>query len=87
MDGMTVGGVNIPLPLSQAGALPGKLVVTMDTGTPTALVSPQWADAVYSTIPGAQVQFVEARGDKTWTIPCNTTTIVALEFGFVFWLT
>ncbi|KAJ7909595.1 aspartic peptidase domain-containing protein [Mycena leptocephala] len=81
MDGMTVGGVNIPLPPSQAGAPPGKLVATMDTGTPNAAISPQWADAVYSTIPGAQVQFVEVFGAKTWTIPCNTTTIVALQFG------
>jgi hypothetical protein len=87
MDGMTVGGVNVPLPPSQAGAPPGKLVATLDTGTPNAAISPQWADAVYSTIPGAQVQLVEVFGAKTWTIPCNTTTIVALEFGFVFWLT
>ncbi|KAJ7909590.1 aspartic peptidase domain-containing protein [Mycena leptocephala] len=81
MDGMTVGGVNVPLPPSQAGAPPGKLVATLDTGTPNAAISPQWADAVYSTIPGAQVQLVEVFGAKTWTIPCNTTTIVALEFG------
>lgn len=83
MDGMTVDGQTVPLPPSQAGAPPGKLVVTMDTGTPGAELLPPFVDAIYSRIPGAELVEI-SDGSQLWTLPCNTTTIVSLQFGSVF---
>ncbi|KAF8186483.1 aspartic peptidase domain-containing protein [Mycena galopus ATCC 62051] len=82
MDGVTVDGQNVPLPQSQATipAPAGSLVVTMDSGTPDALVPPAVVNAIYSLIPGAML--VTSPGPTLgWNIPCNTTSIVSLQFG------
>ncbi|KAJ7718839.1 aspartic peptidase domain-containing protein [Mycena olivaceomarginata] len=109
VDGMTVDGQTVPLPPSQAGAPPGKLVTSatridgfdgagvadqfpskakqvttgLPLGTPGAELLPPFVDAIYSRIPGAELVEI-SDGSQLWTLPCNTTTIVSLQFGSVF---
>jgi len=81
VDSISVDGTDIPLPISNVlGAPEGKVVATMDTGTPYAAVNGQILDAIYSQIPGA----ISLQGDAdgfVWAIPCNTTTIVSVQIG------
>ncbi|KAJ7441571.1 aspartic peptidase domain-containing protein [Mycena latifolia] len=81
LDGISVDGNNISLPTSTVPNAPaGKIVAVLDVGTPYAFVPENFAAAMYSSIPGAQVMDVADRG-PTWTVPCNSTAIVTLYFG------
>ncbi|KAJ7118369.1 aspartic peptidase domain-containing protein [Mycena epipterygia] len=78
IDNISVDGRPIVLPPSTVpGAPEGKLVVCLDTGTPTGALPSALIDAIYSQIPGS------FQDDQTnlWTVPCNTTSIVAIEIG------
>ncbi|KAJ6534330.1 aspartic peptidase domain-containing protein [Mycena capillaripes] len=81
LDGISVDGVNVPLPLSNVFKAPaGKNVVVLDTGTPTAQLPQQLVDAIYTKIPGAKTVEDES-GELIWTVPCNTTTSVSIQIG------
>jgi hypothetical protein len=83
MDGISVDGVNITLPTSTVPNTPdGKIVVVMDTGTPSVLLPDKLVSDIYSSIPGAQSGAAPDQSGVTWTVPCNTTTIVTIYFGF-----
>ncbi|KAJ7919481.1 aspartic peptidase domain-containing protein [Mycena leptocephala] len=82
MDGISVDGVNITLPTSTVPNTPdGKIVVVMDTGTPSVLLPDKLVSDIYSSIPGAQSGAAPDQSGVTWTVPCNTTTIVTIYFG------
>ncbi|KAJ7462588.1 aspartic peptidase domain-containing protein, partial [Mycena latifolia] len=84
LDSISVDGTDIPLPISNVfGAPVGKVVGTMDTGTPFAAVSQKIMDGIYSRIPDSAFKFVSTSGGsgEVWTIPCNTTTIVSVQIG------
>ncbi|KAF7338964.1 Peptidase A1 domain-containing protein [Mycena venus] len=77
IDGISLDGVSIPLtPSTVAGAPAGKIIALMDTGTPTASFPADFIDRLFAAIPGS-VQAV----DKSWTIPCDTTSIMSVEIG------
>jgi Eukaryotic aspartyl protease len=67
MAAITVGGTDLDL-LNRSAIL--------DTGTTTIIAPPADAVALHQAIPGAQS---DQQGG--FTIPCNTTTVVALSFG------
>ncbi|KAJ7118353.1 aspartic peptidase domain-containing protein [Mycena epipterygia] len=82
LDAVTVDGKALPMPASvvtsTVGTTPaGKLVVLMDTGTPTAQMPPDLVNAIYSSIPGA----LFSNSQQNWIIPCNTTSIVTVVIG------
>ncbi|KAJ6581931.1 aspartic peptidase domain-containing protein [Mycena capillaripes] len=82
MDGISVDGVDIPVPPSLVSGTPaGKLVMILDTGTPTTTMPKQLLDAVFSQIPGSVFGLIDAVGAQLWTVPCNTTTIVSVQIG------
>ncbi|KAJ6534276.1 aspartic peptidase domain-containing protein [Mycena capillaripes] len=81
LDGISVDGVNIPLPPSNVPKTPaGKAVVVLDTGTPTAMLPQQLLDGIYSRIPGAKLVKDET-GASVWSIPCSTTSSVSIHIG------
>ncbi|KAJ7118392.1 aspartic peptidase domain-containing protein [Mycena epipterygia] len=82
LDAVTVDGNAMPIPASvvtsTAAATPaGKIVVLMDTGTPTAQMPADLVNAIYSSIPGA----LFSSSQQNWIIPCNTTSIVTVVIG------
>jgi len=78
LEGICVDGKSIPLTSAIEGVPAGRVQPMLDTGVPTALfLAPLW-DAIYSSIPGA-VKY----NKNYWLVPCNTTTVVQLEFGYV----
>ena len=80
LEGIYIDGKSIPLTSMIKGVPAGRLLPLLDTGTPTAwFPAPLW-NSIYSSIPGA-VKYSE----DLWLVPCNTTTIVELEFGYVFY--
>jgi hypothetical protein len=84
LDGISVDGVDIPLPPSTLNDTPaGKAVMILDTGTPTNLLPQQLRDAIYSQIPGTVFELIEDFGVELWVIPCNTTTIVSVYIGYI----
>ncbi|KAJ7881154.1 aspartic peptidase domain-containing protein [Mycena leptocephala] len=76
IDGISVDGVDIPLPNSTAGAPPGQLVALMDTGAPGGKLPESLWDAMYSQIPGSDGSY-----DYIYVLPCNTTSIVSIKIG------
>jgi hypothetical protein len=67
MAAITVGGTDLGL-LNRSAIL--------DTGTTIIIAPSADAEAVHQAIPGAN-----SDGQGGFTIPCNTTTVVALTFG------
>ncbi|KAJ7727420.1 aspartic peptidase domain-containing protein [Mycena maculata] len=77
IDGISLDNVSIAVtPSTVAGTPPGKIVALMDTGTPTASFPADFIDRLFSAIPGS----VQA-ADGSWTIPCDTTSILSVEIG------
>ncbi|KAJ7107853.1 aspartic peptidase domain-containing protein [Mycena epipterygia] len=75
VDNISVNGRAVSLPPSTVqGAPAGKIAALLDTGTPNGVLPSTLLDAIYSQIPGSLY-------DNAWTIPCETTTIVAIEMG------
>ncbi|KAJ7076740.1 aspartic peptidase domain-containing protein [Mycena belliarum] len=82
VDGISVDGVNISLPTSAvSGAPDGKIVTVLDTGNPTGILPEQIVNDIYSRIPGAQSRVLADQPPNSWTVPCNTTTVVTVYFG------
>ncbi|KAJ7624491.1 aspartic peptidase domain-containing protein [Roridomyces roridus] len=65
------------IPSSVPGTSPGTTVFQLDTGTPTAAMSQQLLDAIYSQIPGS----IFLQDQEMWTVPCNSTSILSLQIG------
>ena len=80
LEGIYVDGRSIPLTSMIKEVPAGRVQPLLDTGVPTAAFPAPMFDAIYSSIPGA-VKY----GQGLWIIPCNTTTIVELAFGCVFY--
>ncbi|KAJ7110929.1 aspartic peptidase domain-containing protein [Mycena epipterygia] len=78
VDGLSIDGVDIPLPNSTADAPAGKIVALMDTGAGTSSLPTYLFEAIYSQIPGSRATDT---GDYLWTIPCNTTSILSFQIG------
>jgi hypothetical protein len=76
IDSISLDGVRIPFTPSTAGAPAKKIVALMDTGTPTASFPQHFIDRLFAAIPGS----IQA-ADKSWTIPCDTTSIMSVEIG------
>lgn len=68
-----LGGVSVD---DEMVALSGSRTALMDTGTTLLLVPSTDLDGIHAMIPGAKLA-----GQGTYTVPCNTTASVALEFG------
>ncbi|KAF7355308.1 Acid protease [Mycena sanguinolenta] len=68
LGGVTVNGATV--------SLSGARTALMDTGTTILVVPATDLDPIHAKIPGAV-----KKSDGSWTVPCNTTTSVALEFG------
>ncbi|KAJ7182331.1 aspartic peptidase domain-containing protein [Mycena crocata] len=82
IDGISVDGVDVTLPSSVHTDLSaGKLSVLMDTGNPDTELPTAVLHDIYSKIPGARYRLKEAGVGWTWSIPCNTTSIVTIEIG------
>lgn len=80
LDEMHVDGKPVPFNKSVVSNVPeGKAIAILDTGF-TFPPLPQGAvDAIYSNIPGAMFSNIT---DYGWIIPCNTTNLPELSFGF-----
>ncbi|KAJ7851049.1 aspartic peptidase domain-containing protein [Mycena olivaceomarginata] len=76
IDSISLDGARIPFTPSTAGAPAKKIVALMDTGTPTASFPQHFIDRLFAAIPGS----IQA-ADKSWTIPCDTTSIMSVEIG------
>ncbi|KAJ7108991.1 aspartic peptidase domain-containing protein [Mycena crocata] len=83
IDGISVDGVDLTLPKSAvAGSPDGKIVALMDTGTPTGLLPADVLAALYAAIPGSgQSTTLTGAGGSTFTVPCDTTSIVRINIG------
>jgi hypothetical protein len=80
LDAIAVNGIALPIPKSVVSSNPtGKLIVLMDSGTPTAFLPVELFNAIYGNIPGAL--FSASTGQ--FIIPCNTTAIVTVVLGSV----
>jgi len=80
LEDICIDGKSIPLKSMIRGVPAGRVQPMLDTGVPTAsFPAPLW-DAIYSSIPGA-VKY----NKELWLVPCNSTTIVELEFGYAFY--
>ncbi|KAJ7925599.1 aspartic peptidase domain-containing protein, partial [Mycena leptocephala] len=78
LDSIAVNGVALPIPESVVSSNPTrKLIVLMDSGTPTAFLPVELFNAIYGNIPGAL--FSASTGQ--FIIPCNTTAIVTVVLG------
>ncbi|KAJ7073304.1 aspartic peptidase domain-containing protein [Mycena belliarum] len=80
IDGMSIDGIDIPLtgwPSWVRGAPRGKLVAILDTGAPGAQAPDLVYKFIYSNIPGAKF----SQSDYSWTVPCNTTSILSVKIG------
>ncbi|KAJ7670384.1 aspartic peptidase domain-containing protein [Mycena rosella] len=77
IDGITLDGVSIPVTPSTVPSTPaGTIIALMDTGTPTASFPADFIDRLYAAIPGS-VQVTTG----SWTIPCDTTSIMSVQIG------
>ncbi|KAJ6573181.1 aspartic peptidase domain-containing protein [Mycena vulgaris] len=84
IERIIVNGVDVPLVSTVPNAPNGTLVTALDTGTPTATLPPDILYGVYSQIPGASVAAI---GDNMeFIIPCNTSTIITIVIGQVFYI-
>ncbi|KAJ7107143.1 aspartic peptidase domain-containing protein [Mycena crocata] len=79
VDAINVDGVNVPLVSTVPNTPTGKFVGVMDSGTTTALFPQDVLYALYSQIPGASVGISDSQ--LSFTIPCNTTSIVTVIIG------
>ncbi|KAF8195904.1 aspartic peptidase domain-containing protein [Mycena galopus ATCC 62051] len=68
LGGVTVNGATV--------GLSGPRIALMDTGTTLLVVPATDVDPIHAKIPGAI-----KKGTGSWTVPCNTTASVALQFG------
>lgn len=68
LGGVTVNGATV--------AISGNRTALMDTGTTLLVVPSTDVDPIHEKIPGAI-----KTGTGSWTVPCNTTASVALQFG------
>ncbi|KAJ6515904.1 acid protease [Mycena sanguinolenta] len=68
LGGVTVNGATV--------RLSGARTTLMDTGTTLLVVPATDLDPIHAKIPGAV-----KKSDGSWSVPCNTTASVALEFG------
>jgi len=81
LESIIVGGRAIPVISTIRGVPAGHGVALLDTGDPQAMFPTEVWDGIYSGIPGS-VKYSEF-GSTVWILPCNTTTIVELGFGYV----
>nr|GAT52388.1 predicted protein [Mycena chlorophos] len=82
VDAIYVGTTQIPLGDSVIHGTPaGKLVVMMDSGTPTSSIPTALWYALYANIPGTTVGDID--GAPVFTIPCESTTIMTVVIGGV----
>lgn len=81
LEGISVDGHSIPVTSTMDKVPAGHGVALLDTGDPAAMFPTAVWDGIYGSIPGA-VKINDA-GGAYWVIPCNTTTIVELVFGYI----
>ncbi|KAF7300341.1 Peptidase A1 domain-containing protein [Mycena chlorophos] len=82
VDAIYVGTTQVPLGDSVVqGTPPGKLVVMMDSGTPTSSIPTALWYALYANIPGSTVGEVDDVAH--FTVPCESTTIMTVVIGGV----
>ncbi|KAJ7133880.1 hypothetical protein C8R43DRAFT_1110343 [Mycena crocata] len=74
IDGISVDGVNVTTPSRFAYIPSGE-----NYGS---FFHDATLDGIHSKIPGAEKKETPARG-TAWTIPCNTTSIVAIHIGYL----
>ena len=80
MDSMTVNGKQFSFkPSSVPEAEPGKQVVVLDSGFTYSQLPPDAVTFIYSSIPGA----VQNETTGGWVVPCDGTTSLSFEFGWV----
>ncbi|EAU80448.2 hypothetical protein CC1G_12113 [Coprinopsis cinerea okayama7 len=79
LEGISVDGENLTLRSTIRNVPEGHLVALLDTGDPTASMSFDLVDEIYSRVPGAVLY--EDGFQRLWILPCNTTTSVAFHFG------
>lgn len=79
MDGMRVNGKTVSMKSSMGKVPSGKVVALLDTGNPLLQLTDPMRTAIFSGVPNA----VFDNSSDTWIVPCNTTTIVEFEFGYV----
>ena len=81
MDSMTVNGKKFKFNESVVDEVEDdKQVVVLDTGFTFSQLPPAAVDFIYSSIPGAK--FNSTSG--LWVVPCESTTQLSFEFGWVF---
>ncbi|KAH7887102.1 aspartic peptidase domain-containing protein [Phlebopus sp. FC_14] len=79
MNGMTVNGKSINLKSNDSSAQSGTAVALIDSGTSFALIPPQGADAIYSSIEGAV--HIQKKDEDDWYVPCLGQTNLSFTFG------
>ncbi|KAJ7186624.1 aspartic peptidase domain-containing protein [Mycena filopes] len=88
-DGIFVNGRAIPYQATNSGALPGTMLVGLDTGNPGITVrGPAIRDQIYSQIPGAVLAknstipnvYWHKDDNDIWVIPCNASVEVSVNF-------
>lgn len=80
LEGIFIGGRSVAVTSTMDNVPAGHGVSLLDTGDPHAMFPTAPWDAIYSSIPGS-AKYTDATG-PAWIIPCNTTTILELAFGY-----
>ncbi|KAJ7161818.1 aspartic peptidase domain-containing protein [Mycena crocata] len=96
-EGVSVGGISIPLPSYSNDTPTGQNIVLLDSGTSNFAMRPEASrpysfhlirDAIYSTVPGAvlakdsSIPNTKASDDEdVWVIPCGTAVNLTTKFA------
>jgi saccharopepsin len=81
LESILIDGSSVPVTSTIENVPPGRGVALLDTGTPSGVLPTAVWDGIYSSIPGA-VKYSGSE-ESVWFIPCNTTSILELGFGYV----